>query len=1087
MERLILFAAIALIFTLGAFTFYYFNTQILLQPAETFFNVEDTLAPVGSSLSGDYGLIYDSGQYLFYYSPVEGMPVELLYAIDTFNPEVQKGLIDIRELVSGVSIENIGTNYRNSFGNLLTPLQLSQQANVVFSHQILSNNIARLSYVETFQGVTTQKQFDVQIIGKTLVIEARSINPLPGANNNYAGFYLGTADNVVNPNYIEIPYMENAQIIISGNSPNKLYLTNYFDPLLSGSSNWPIFQNIQETNRIARFYSSSYRPGELNLISPLQETLYLTMSDDINEVMPNVNRNPSIYLSDLKDRVTLDVWVTGASTYFSGADRFEKSTSLINAVKDYGMDNLLVSYTPWNEVGNPPCYLMYPKHLPANIFGGGEIGFSNFVSSATNNEFLFAVYQIYTDMYSTPSLGSTEQFGPQWDPSKITKNPDGTYRNFGYVHQGCPQLNINGQLYNQPLVIKPDKWTPYAETESLLIKQNYQTTAGFLDVHPKLSYPLLIDFSADSLTRSFIDVYQYSKQLFQLQRDTYQGPLVGEGGTAISGFVTDTIHAGLVDAVEGEITNGKDAKIIPDFELRNVKSKMMRQGMGYLNRWEKTPSSPIDHSTFNLDKIRSMQLSYGHSGFMTDYDLLSDSSFTAWPQNLAYHTQVMKKVMKYWVSEYYLFSEFQKLYLQSDIVSVHYQNPSGNLVELAQAIESNVNFFNPKLKLEYQNGLIIYINMDQNPVSVWQVSLDNKNYFLPSNGWLAFHPDTELMIYSGLMDNNGNPSATGHRVDFANTLSYVMMNGRGVQTSFQNDLTGTTGSTYLTVIKPSGWMLMEDSSGGFSTSTLTLCGDNYCSASLSENCNTCTVDCGICPPTAPSNLAVTTIGSDSLQLNWQDTSDSEQGFRLQSYLHPNVNWQDVPGASNLAAGTVSYTHNGLNANSQYYYRVSAYNSGGESAFSNIANGLTSQIQTTTGSGTPGSSSGSGNSGSSSGSNSGSGSGSGSGTVAPRAQCNNDIDDDDDGLIDFPADPGCTSLNGNSELDIPEEQITNIDEEQPEQLGTENKGIQIRIVFWGVILLLISGIVFAGIKIMRVLNNQNRFKELAKVSSEINNY
>lgn len=86
--------------------------------------------------------------------------------------------------------------------------------------------------------------------------------------------------------------------------------------------------------------------------------------------------------------------------------------------------------------------------------------------------------------------------------------------------------------------------------------------------------------------------------------------------------------------------------------------------------------------------------------------------------------------------------------------------------------------------------------------------------------------------------------------------------------------------------------------------------------------------CGTPATSAPSNLTATAIFSDQIDLTWTDNSDNENVFRVyrkaSSYKRMAV----------LAANTTSYSDTDLTSETTYYYRVSAYNSGGESEFSN---------------------------------------------------------------------------------------------------------------------------------------------------------
>ena len=85
-------------------------------------------------------------------------------------------------------------------------------------------------------------------------------------------------------------------------------------------------------------------------------------------------------------------------------------------------------------------------------------------------------------------------------------------------------------------------------------------------------------------------------------------------------------------------------------------------------------------------------------------------------------------------------------------------------------------------------------------------------------------------------------------------------------------------------------------------------------------------------PIAPSNLTATP--TNSIELNWQDNSNDEDGFYIEST-------QDTVGGTwtqiaSVGSDITTYTHTGLTPGEDYFYRVRAYNSNGTSTFSNIA-------------------------------------------------------------------------------------------------------------------------------------------------------
>jgi hypothetical protein len=92
-------------------------------------------------------------------------------------------------------------------------------------------------------------------------------------------------------------------------------------------------------------------------------------------------------------------------------------------------------------------------------------------------------------------------------------------------------------------------------------------------------------------------------------------------------------------------------------------------------------------------------------------------------------------------------------------------------------------------------------------------------------------------------------------------------------------------------------------------------------------------------PIAPSGLRITSILSNKVILAWTDNSNNESGFKIQRKQGATGTYTQIatPGAN-----VTTYTDNdtALLDGTQYYYKVSAYNSAGDSPFSNEVNGVT---------------------------------------------------------------------------------------------------------------------------------------------------
>ena len=91
-------------------------------------------------------------------------------------------------------------------------------------------------------------------------------------------------------------------------------------------------------------------------------------------------------------------------------------------------------------------------------------------------------------------------------------------------------------------------------------------------------------------------------------------------------------------------------------------------------------------------------------------------------------------------------------------------------------------------------------------------------------------------------------------------------------------------------------------------------------------------------PNAPSNLTATAVSTSQINLSWTDNSGNEDGFFIERCQGNNcTNFGQI---AQVAANTSSYPNTGLSSNTFYRYRVRAFNSGGNSAYSNIARAKT---------------------------------------------------------------------------------------------------------------------------------------------------
>lgn len=95
-------------------------------------------------------------------------------------------------------------------------------------------------------------------------------------------------------------------------------------------------------------------------------------------------------------------------------------------------------------------------------------------------------------------------------------------------------------------------------------------------------------------------------------------------------------------------------------------------------------------------------------------------------------------------------------------------------------------------------------------------------------------------------------------------------------------------------------------------------------------------------PAAPSNLLATGT-TNSISLSWTDNACNEDGLRLERKAGLNGNWARL--GTELPINTVGMIDSSAIPGVIYYYRISAYNYSGSSAYSSIASASRTQIYT----------------------------------------------------------------------------------------------------------------------------------------------
>ncbi|MBI2299025.1 MAG: hypothetical protein HYU66_08805 [Armatimonadetes bacterium] len=388
----------------------------------------------------------------------------------------------------------------------------------------------------------------------------------------------------------------------------------------------------------------------------LDETVYVAISPEPGEVLPNLPFAASPYRDELAQRVVFDVWGRG----------FTDQAALLREWASYGVEKLAIIEHVWQKGGYDN---EYPDVLPPNAGLGGDAGLKTLTAACRELGYLFSVHENYIDFY--PNAKS-------YDAQDLALDPAG---------KPYPAWVNVVQSY----VMKPSRMTHYAEPVARAVHETYGTTASYLDVHTCIPPWSRVDYdNAVPGAAQFRQQQAEHGDLFALMRREHHGPLFGEGHAQL-------YWAGLCDGVEAQVGGGSRAPLILDFDLLKMHEQMVNHGMGYQERWLPTGYTAnwggLLMTPAEADRYRCTEVAYGHAGF------ISNQASRSLPLALR---------------EYHLVQPIQARCAAAKAVEILYE-VDGSLVPLAHALAAGVT---ERVRVKWDSGLTVWVNRQEDEWTV---------------------------------------------------------------------------------------------------------------------------------------------------------------------------------------------------------------------------------------------------------------------------------------------------------------------------------------------------------------------------------
>ncbi len=570
------------------------------------------------------------------------------------------------------------------------------------SPPIVDESGLQITWTATSPRQTIVYDYHFSILGKTLRMDFSSTTPY------ISQFTFDRSEGTRGARIVSIPYLSTLNLLLFKTH----FVSEYFDWTLTHSSGFEE-SNWRYSDRSV-FYGQTvyYKTNTDQVRLPMKETAYITVSDTLNDVLPNIPNPKSPYRELLAGKVVLDMW---------GGESFGKDGYFINELKSMGLSDLLVIEHVWQKCGYDDCY---PDFMPANPALGGDKGLRQLGQSVSADGYLFALHENYIDIYPD---------APSWNPKLVALNPNGSMIQAWY----------NETTKMQSFHLSPSQVLTLASQIAPEMHEQYLTTAAYVDGFAAGNPFYWVDYNASTEGNSqVLNTFHIYAQLLAYERLVHAGPILSEGRLQI-------MYAGLADGVEGEYQSydkGFDGPNVPpvvDFDLLKIHPLMVVHGMGYYERYfGKGNQEKLDGFTLDdLYNYTSTEIAFCHAGFIPTPDRLGLYYWSAQAQREVTYVLPIQKLCA-------LASPIQILY-----------NVDGKLAGVEQALIHNQAW---QVFVSYDSGLKVYVNRD--PSKNWEISpastqgwvdysalidgvrtdyvgtVSRPIYVIPPNGWLAYTP-----------------------------------------------------------------------------------------------------------------------------------------------------------------------------------------------------------------------------------------------------------------------------------------------------------------------------------------------------------
>lgn len=231
----------------------------------------------------------------------------------------------------------------------------------------------------------------------------------------------------------------------------------------------------------------------------------------------------------------------------------------------------------------------------------------------------------------------------------------------------------------------------------------------------------------------------------------------------------------------------------------------------------------------------------------------------------------------------------------------------------------------------------------QKSISAWRTWAANAGY---SSSWITCNTHSDpgpywawthyMDLVKGTASTPSAPSSLAATSFSASQINLSWADNSGIESGFKVERATASAGPFTQIGTTAANIKTFASTGLTSGTTYYYRVRAYNASGNSGYSNTANATTKDTIPVAPTGLTATAASDVQINLAWAQTSPNEDGFRV----YRSSDGTNYTLVATAGINAVSYNNTGLTGNRTYWYKVAAYNTAGNSAYSNVASDTT---------------------------------------------------------------------------------------------------------------------------------------------------